>query len=795
MIDYKKILRLLPIIAVSITAWLVTYSHHLVTIYNDSMSHLDISRLVVDNIQPGIAQLGSVWLPLNHVLYLSLIWNNWAWHSGFAGSFISMLAFVFSTIGIYKIIIELNGRKLGATIGAIAFALNPNLLYLQSTPLTEPLFLAMMIASSLYLIRYIRTHEPKYLVLAAIFTGLDVLTRYDGWFLVGVEALVLVVVELFVYKISKQKMFGNLLLLLTPSLVAMFLWFLWNYLIFGSALYSFTGPYSAHAQQAVIQAHSGLITKSNLLISSKAFLLDVIDNTGILVVVGGTAGWVAFLLCKDRIKYAIKWLCALLLAGDIIFNVLALYAGFSILNIPSLHWDPTHTLVGEYFNVRYGITALPFIAVGFGLLISKVKFRKNYIAGVLLFIIVLQGIILLHYGLITIKDGTIGSSSFVNQDISAAVKKDVKPGQKIIISSSSFSGVMFESGLDLKQIINEGDSNEWKAAIANPYGYAQWIVIANGDVGDPVYNSLVVKEKDAFMKKYKLVYEGKHADLYERRTPFEQYVDVDQTNLTNDDTFTINGLEDYDLAYESRAQINNTFKGLKSSHINTVRFWLFGNGFVGGFQPTAGQLNNSALDQSDYILAEANQYKIRLIPVLVTNDSNDGGAAQYISWLGLPSSDYDEFFTDPSVIALYENYINHILSRTNSITHVEYKNDTSILAWDIMNDPQADSLSDENSIANWSNIVAKYIKGIDPNHLVTISLNQEETGPNVGNICSSRYIDFCSIQVNPTNNQFNSSEVVNLMQEKKILSSYSNSSTVLMKPIEISGDSSSSLMY
>ena len=75
------------VIVVSIVAWYINFRNGLITIYNDSMSHLDISRSVIDNIQPGLAQLGTVWLPLNHVLDLLLIWNNWAWHSGFAGSF------------------------------------------------------------------------------------------------------------------------------------------------------------------------------------------------------------------------------------------------------------------------------------------------------------------------------------------------------------------------------------------------------------------------------------------------------------------------------------------------------------------------------------------------------------------------------------------------------------------------------------------------------------------------------------------------------------------------------------
>lgn len=129
-----EILAILTVI-LSVGAFIWSYRNNYVLSYNDSMSHLDMSRLVIDNIKPGLAQLGSVWLPLNHLLSLSLIWNNWAWHSGFAGSFFSMISYIISVLYIYKIIKSLTNNKIASVIGSLAFALNLNILYLQSTPL------------------------------------------------------------------------------------------------------------------------------------------------------------------------------------------------------------------------------------------------------------------------------------------------------------------------------------------------------------------------------------------------------------------------------------------------------------------------------------------------------------------------------------------------------------------------------------------------------------------------------------------------------------------------------------
>src|SRR5258708_1721771 len=195
-------------IMLSAMAWAITYIHNMTSTYSDAMSHLDISRLVVDNLQPGLAQFGGVWLPLNHIFSLTLIWNDWAWHSGFAGSFVSMLAYIFATVCVFKLIRELSDSKVAAYVGAAAFALNPNLLYLQSTPLTEVLFVALMVASALYLIKYLKFHDPKYLVLGAVLSALQVLTRYDGWFMVIIEAAVVLVAELWVYKQNIKKATG-----------------------------------------------------------------------------------------------------------------------------------------------------------------------------------------------------------------------------------------------------------------------------------------------------------------------------------------------------------------------------------------------------------------------------------------------------------------------------------------------------------------------------------------------------------------------------------------------------------
>src|SRR5260221_480451 len=93
--------------AMSIWYFVYFYQNKLGLAYNDARSHLDIGRRVVEGLKPGLAQLGSVWLPLPHILMAPTIWNDFMWHTGLAGSLQSMISFVSIGILIYLYLKEL----------------------------------------------------------------------------------------------------------------------------------------------------------------------------------------------------------------------------------------------------------------------------------------------------------------------------------------------------------------------------------------------------------------------------------------------------------------------------------------------------------------------------------------------------------------------------------------------------------------------------------------------------------------------------------------------------------------
>jgi len=144
----KNILSILilTLSLISVFAFLFYYENKLGLSYNDARSHLDMGRRVVENLKPGLAQLGSVWLPLPHILMIPTIWSDFMWHSGLSGAIQSMFSFVATGCLIYLFLKNLKIGLFERIFGVFIFVANINVLYLQSTAMTELLLLATMTA-------------------------------------------------------------------------------------------------------------------------------------------------------------------------------------------------------------------------------------------------------------------------------------------------------------------------------------------------------------------------------------------------------------------------------------------------------------------------------------------------------------------------------------------------------------------------------------------------------------------------------------------------------------------------
>ncbi len=497
------ILLLLILGAISIYSFITYLNNGLGLSYNDARSHLDIGRRVVEGLKPGLAQLGSVWLPLPHLLMIPTVWIDFMWHTGLSGALQSMLSFVGTGIIIYYYLKKLGVGMLGRIAGLFVFVANINMLYMQSTAMTELLLIATMTAGAFELLNYFQNSKLLTLIKASIWIMLSTLIRYDGWFLFLVASFL---ITIFTYKkIGFKAAEGRLLFFATVGALGIFLWVLWNLLIFKDPLYFIFGPYSAYAQQKQLADAGNLITKGNLLFSLKVYLYALAYNSNTFLLILSSLGAIFFYFDK-KINVSSK-IASLALFAPLLFNVLALYMGQSVLFIQGLSGN-------TWFNVRYGVMLMPTIAIFIGYLVYKAKNYRFILMGLILFVSLF---VFINKDAVTIDDARVGSSQKNVTEVSGWLKINARDDGFVLISAASHDAIIFSSGLPMSKFIHEGTGSYWIAATSAPDRWARWIIMRTHDRNDQTFRLL---ENNKGLEKYKLVGHYPFADIYELKPEY-----------------------------------------------------------------------------------------------------------------------------------------------------------------------------------------------------------------------------------------------------------------------------------
>ena len=147
----------------------------------DARAHLVVARRVLDSLTPGWQQIGAVWLPLPHVLNVLPVQVDSWYHSGASAIAISVLSTGVATWALARLVVRFTGSRIGAAAGASLLVANPNVLYLQSTPMTEPLLLATCTLALLFTAEWVKRgaplppRAPGWAIVSAC------TTRYEAW--------------------------------------------------------------------------------------------------------------------------------------------------------------------------------------------------------------------------------------------------------------------------------------------------------------------------------------------------------------------------------------------------------------------------------------------------------------------------------------------------------------------------------------------------------------------------------------------------------------------------------------
>ena len=436
--------------------------------YGDAEAHLDIARRIVDSRYPGYDQFGTVWLPLPHLLMLPFVRNNGLWRSGLAGAIPSTACFVCAGMFLYAAMKRAAHSSWVAVASLAVLALNPNLLYLQATPMTESVALAGLMALLYFTVLYRDTQSLAAVAGAGLASVAASLARYEGWAVIPFAAIYLLIA-------GRKHRFLGALLFCAIAAVAPLYWLAHNWWLYSNPLEFYNGPYSAMAiyQRALAQNTTPYRGDHNWPMAVLYYATAVRWCAGLTAVALAVAG------LAGAIWKRVFW-PVVLAAIPPLFYVWSMHSGGTPIFVPSL-WP------FSYYNTRYALAALPLLAVAGGCipLLAVQRWRPWIAAGI---VIAAPAPWIMHRqpaDWITWKESQINSRARRSADRIAAssLAASYRSGEGIITSFGDLTGILREAGIPLRQALYNGDEPDWQAAVLRPdlFLHEEWAVAVSGD--------------------------------------------------------------------------------------------------------------------------------------------------------------------------------------------------------------------------------------------------------------------------------------------------------------------------
>jgi hypothetical protein len=516
----------LPVVMASVLlgflALMICFTGGYVLLYGDAVAHLGIARRILDTRNPGLVQLGGVWLPLPHLLMVPLVQKMAWWQSGLAGAWPSMACYILGVVGFYRLCRRMLLPR-WSLVATAFYALNPNLLYLATTAMTEPLFLALIIWITLVTVECVdeikagrqsgvvwRLVGLGFLIMAAVFT------RYDGWVL-GAAVWCIVTWKLWRAGALWRRVAPAFAVFTLLAVSGPVLWLWYNQHFYHDPLDFMRGPYSAPAIEKKTSPPGSRHYRGwhnpgwALLFYTRTAQVDAAAwETGFALMLAAVAGlWIAV---RKRIELA-----SLLLWVPLVFYVYSVAYGSVPIFIPQL-WPHS------YYNARYGMELLPtlalFACIAAAALESRLSQERAPQPGVaesakplgvrLLYPVALglavinplamifgtaavqkcasfiehhKSNLLANYAPpLVLKEALVNAKTRVPFERNLAlVLEDIPPGAPILMQESDHIGALQDAGIPLKQTLNESDYDSWHAALEDPAGHAAYIIALDGD--------------------------------------------------------------------------------------------------------------------------------------------------------------------------------------------------------------------------------------------------------------------------------------------------------------------------
>jgi hypothetical protein len=456
----------------------------------DARAHLVVARRVFDSLTPSWEQIGAVWLPLPHVLNALPVQIDWVYRTGASAIAISVLSFAITVACLSAIVRQISGSRTGAILAASLFASNPNVLYLQSTPMTEPLLFALSALALLHLTEWALSDVVQVRAAAGWTIALACLTRYEAWPVVGAG-------------------------------VVLAAWVKWRRgTVFTAVLHEAT-KFALFAIGTVL-----------------FFMLISFTTTGVLFVTGG------FYVPDPKLQGQPMAIYEAIRKGvaDLGGPRFAQFASYSIpiITIAALLRRSWSGLIiplafiaaaalpfyaysqGHPFIVRYQTPLVLGGAACIGAAVSLLRFAAPLVAIPMLALVMVQSPFFAPSLAPILVEAQIDQSNGLGRRAVTECLRTQYDGTTIMASMGSLAHYLHElsdAGFDLDDFIHEGSGPLWAVALhEDPSLAVGWILIEEVAEGGDVLSQRA-KASPKFLSRFERVCEGGNVALYRRASP------------------------------------------------------------------------------------------------------------------------------------------------------------------------------------------------------------------------------------------------------------------------------------
>ena len=477
----------------------LTLSHY------DARGHLVVARRIADSITPGWQQIGAVWLPLPHLLNAIPVQIDALYRSGASAVLISTISFAAAAAAIAWIIVSLTESSVAALAGTVVFVLNPNVVYLQATPMTEPLLLALTTVGVAMLLEWI-TREPRAATgevgagpIGVVF-ALACLTRYEAW---PVTYAALAAAAWALWRRGDPlgracRRAAGIGLYPTTAIIA---FVVFSRVVVGSWFVSSGFFVPENKAQGLPFAAAAEILWGTAELSGRAIIA--------LAVAGGTALLVAGLAGRRRSD----WLIPVSLCGT-----------------ATVPWSAF--IAGHPFRIRYMVPLIAFEAVAVGALVGVAGAaggalgryqpalrRLGVAAAVLVAGAAAYSLHPLDARAPMVVEAQWDRPNVPYRQLVTNCLRARYDGTTVMASMGSLGHYMQETsrdGFNLRDFLHEGNGDIWLAALEAPKPYAGWLLIEEKAEGGDLL-ARRAREHPQFLEGYSRVCEGAGVALYERQ--------------------------------------------------------------------------------------------------------------------------------------------------------------------------------------------------------------------------------------------------------------------------------------